>query len=137
MDAPPETASIRQSGSAINHSNKKGRPSCRYEVKGIRIDYWDDTGFTADGTFVSEDEFRHGGPIAQVQGSSPWLCIVPPQWRGLRIVVIPARFIAMGMGAGRMSIPRSVNCAETQVLLLRQRAGVIRSTLLKARVNAG
>ena len=35
----------------------------RYEVKGNRIDYWDDTGFTADGTFVSEDELHHGGMI--------------------------------------------------------------------------
>jgi hypothetical protein len=35
----------------------------RYEVKGNHIDYWDDTGFTADGTFVSEDELHHGGMI--------------------------------------------------------------------------
>jgi hypothetical protein len=35
----------------------------RYEVTGNRIDYWDDTGFTADGTFVSEDELCHGGMI--------------------------------------------------------------------------
>jgi hypothetical protein len=35
----------------------------RYEVTGNRIDYWDDTGFTADGTFVSEDELHHGGMI--------------------------------------------------------------------------
>lgn len=35
----------------------------RYEVKGNHIDYWDDTGFTADGTFVSQDELHHGGMI--------------------------------------------------------------------------
>lgn len=33
----------------------------RYEVKGSRIEYWDDTGFTADGVFVSNDELHHGG----------------------------------------------------------------------------
>lgn len=35
----------------------------RYEVEGARIDYWDDTGFTADGTFVGDDELHHGGMI--------------------------------------------------------------------------
>ena len=35
----------------------------RYEVRGSRIDYWDDTGFTADGTFVSEDELHHAGMV--------------------------------------------------------------------------
>jgi hypothetical protein len=35
----------------------------RYEVSGHHIDYWDDTGFTADGTFVSKDELHHGGMI--------------------------------------------------------------------------
>ena len=35
----------------------------RYEVRGTHIDYWDDTGFTADGTFVSLDELHHGGMI--------------------------------------------------------------------------
>jgi hypothetical protein len=35
----------------------------RYEIRGDRIDYWDDTGFTADGTFVSDDELHHGGMI--------------------------------------------------------------------------
>ena len=28
-----------------------------------RIDYWDDSGFTADGTFVSDDELHHGGMV--------------------------------------------------------------------------
>lgn len=35
----------------------------RYEVSGNHINYWDDTGFTADGTFVSDDELHHGGMI--------------------------------------------------------------------------
>lgn len=35
----------------------------RYEVRGNHIDYWDDTGFTADGTFVSGDELHHGGMV--------------------------------------------------------------------------
>jgi 5-hydroxyisourate hydrolase-like protein (transthyretin family) len=34
----------------------------RYEVKGSHIDYWDDTGFTADGEFV-DDVLYHGGMI--------------------------------------------------------------------------
>lgn len=33
----------------------------RYEVRGNDIFYWDDTGFTADGRFLSEDELHHGG----------------------------------------------------------------------------
>lgn len=35
----------------------------RYEVKGNQIDYWDDTGFTADGVFVDRDTLHHGGMI--------------------------------------------------------------------------
>lgn len=35
----------------------------RYEVRGNRIDYWDDTGFTADGVFVNPDELHHGGMV--------------------------------------------------------------------------
>ncbi|CAO3429122.1 hypothetical protein [Azospirillum endophyticum] len=34
----------------------------RYEVRGNHIDYWDDTGFTADGEFVG-DVLHHGGMI--------------------------------------------------------------------------
>ena len=34
----------------------------RYEVDGNRIQYWDDTGFTADGTFV-DGVLHHGGMI--------------------------------------------------------------------------
>jgi len=35
----------------------------RYEVDGNTIFYWDDTGFTADGIFVTDDELHHGGMI--------------------------------------------------------------------------
>ncbi|WP_449397226.1 Atu4866 domain-containing protein [Devosia riboflavina] len=35
----------------------------RYEVEGNNIFYWDDTGFTADGEFVSANELHHGGMI--------------------------------------------------------------------------
>lgn len=35
----------------------------RYQVTGDRIEYWDDTGFTADGHFVSHDVLHHGGMI--------------------------------------------------------------------------
>jgi hypothetical protein len=35
----------------------------RYEVRGNHIDYWDDTGFTADGTFVDANTLHHGGMV--------------------------------------------------------------------------
>ena len=35
----------------------------RYKVTGNYIEYWDDTGFTADGTFVDADTLHHGGMI--------------------------------------------------------------------------
>lgn len=35
----------------------------RYEVRGAHIDYWDDTGFTADGEFVDRDTLHHGGMV--------------------------------------------------------------------------
>lgn len=35
----------------------------RYEVTGTHIEYWDDTGFTADGDFVEPDVLHHGGMI--------------------------------------------------------------------------
>lgn len=35
----------------------------RYRVTGNHIDYWDDTGFTADGTFVDHNTLHHGGMI--------------------------------------------------------------------------
>jgi hypothetical protein len=43
--------------------NRRSAYQGRYEIRGNHIDYWDDTGFTADGTFVSEDELHHGGMI--------------------------------------------------------------------------
>lgn len=35
----------------------------RYEVRGNYIQYWDDTGFTADGNFVDDETLHHGGMI--------------------------------------------------------------------------
>jgi hypothetical protein len=35
----------------------------RYEIQGNRINYWDDTGFTADGVFVDANTLHHGGMI--------------------------------------------------------------------------
>lgn len=35
----------------------------RYKVTGTSIQYWDDTGFTADGTFVAPDVLHHAGMI--------------------------------------------------------------------------
>ncbi len=35
----------------------------RYEIRGNRINYWDDTGFTADGIFISQHELHHGGMV--------------------------------------------------------------------------
>lgn len=35
----------------------------RYEVTGTHIEYWDDTGFTADGDFVDANTLHHGGMI--------------------------------------------------------------------------
>ncbi len=43
--------------------SRKSAYQGRYEIRGTRIDYWDDTGFNADGTFVSDDELHHGGMI--------------------------------------------------------------------------
>ncbi|WBB64583.1 Atu4866 domain-containing protein [Streptomyces sp. WMMC500] len=34
-----------------------------YRVDGTRIDYRDDTGFTADGEFVDIDTLHHGGYV--------------------------------------------------------------------------
>ena len=35
----------------------------RYEVTGAHIEYWDDTGFTADGDFVDANTLHHGGMV--------------------------------------------------------------------------
>lgn len=39
----------------------------RYVVTGNHIDYWDDTGFTADGVFVDENTLHHAGMILRRQ----------------------------------------------------------------------
>ena len=39
----------------------------RYEVTGDHIDYWDDTGFTADGQF-KDDVLYHGGCVFYREG---------------------------------------------------------------------
>jgi len=41
----------------------------RYEVTGDHIDYWDDTGFTADGRFEG-DVLHHGGYVFYREGSA-------------------------------------------------------------------
>lgn len=33
----------------------------RYGLRGMRIEYWDDTGYIADDSFVRENEQHHGG----------------------------------------------------------------------------
>ncbi len=33
----------------------------RYEITGTHIDYWDDSGFIADGEFVEPDVLHHAG----------------------------------------------------------------------------
>ncbi|MBL0935413.1 MAG: Atu4866 domain-containing protein [Rhizobiaceae bacterium] len=35
----------------------------RYEVTGTHIEYWDDTGFTANGEFVKPDTLHHAGMV--------------------------------------------------------------------------
>ena len=35
----------------------------RYEVTGTHIEYWDDTGFTADGDFIDDNTLHHGGMV--------------------------------------------------------------------------
>lgn len=35
----------------------------RYEITGTPIEYWHDTGLTADGRFVTQDELHHGGMV--------------------------------------------------------------------------
>lgn len=35
----------------------------RYKITGTYIQYWDDTGFTADGDFVEADVLHHAGMI--------------------------------------------------------------------------
>ena len=42
----------------------------RYEVTGDHIEYWDDTGFTADGDFI-DGVLYHGGMILYRDGKKP------------------------------------------------------------------
>jgi hypothetical protein len=42
----------------------------RYKVTGNHIDYWDDTGFTADGRFEG-DVLHHGGMVFYREGTRP------------------------------------------------------------------
>lgn len=43
----------------------------RYEVEGTHIEYWDDTGFTADGDFVDVNTLHHGGMILRRRPATP------------------------------------------------------------------
>lgn len=43
--------------------NRRSAYQGRYEVTGNHIDYWDDTGFTADGEFIDNDTLHHGGMV--------------------------------------------------------------------------
>lgn len=43
----------------------------RYEVEGTHIEYWDDTGFTADGDFVDANTLHHGGMILRRKPATP------------------------------------------------------------------
>lgn len=43
--------------------NRESAYRGRYKVTGSYIEYWDDTGFTADGTFVETNTLHHGGMI--------------------------------------------------------------------------
>ncbi|RFB99103.1 hypothetical protein B5K11_01255 [Rhizobium leguminosarum bv. trifolii] len=43
--------------------NRKSAYRGRYEVNGSHIEYWDDTGFTADGDFADGNTLHHGGMV--------------------------------------------------------------------------
>ncbi|MFQ6163926.1 Atu4866 domain-containing protein [Sinorhizobium meliloti] len=43
----------------------------RYEIDGTHIEYWDDTGFTADGDFVDANTLYHGGMILRRKPAKP------------------------------------------------------------------
>ena len=44
------------------HGDRKSAYQGRYKIKGDHIDYWDDTGFTADGEF-RDGVLYHGGYV--------------------------------------------------------------------------
>jgi hypothetical protein len=50
--------------------SREGAYKGRYEVSGDHIEYWDDTGFTADGDFI-DDVLHHGGMILYRDGQKP------------------------------------------------------------------
>lgn len=43
--------------------NRKSAYQGKYDVTGNHIEYWDDTGFTADGDFVDANTLHHGGMV--------------------------------------------------------------------------
>ncbi|MBY5334080.1 Atu4866 domain-containing protein [Rhizobium leguminosarum] len=43
--------------------NRESAYRGRYDVTGNHIEYWDDTGFTADGDFVDGNTLHHGGMV--------------------------------------------------------------------------
>lgn len=43
--------------------NRESAYRGRYDVTGSHIEYWDDTGFTADGDFVDGNTLHHGGMV--------------------------------------------------------------------------
>ncbi|NEJ69131.1 hypothetical protein GR197_01045 [Rhizobium phaseoli] len=43
--------------------NRESAYRGRYQVTGSHIEYWDDTGFTADGDFVDSNTLHHGGMV--------------------------------------------------------------------------
>jgi hypothetical protein len=43
--------------------SRKSAYQGRYKITGDYIEYWDDTGFTADGNFDGKDTLYHGGYI--------------------------------------------------------------------------
>lgn len=43
--------------------NRKSAYRGRYEITGTHIEYWDDTGFTADGDFVDDNTLHHAGMV--------------------------------------------------------------------------
>ncbi|WP_245339491.1 Atu4866 domain-containing protein [Rhizobium sp. CIAT894] len=48
--------------------NRESAYRGRYEITGNHIEYWDDTGFTADGDFVDGNTLHHGGMVFRRKG---------------------------------------------------------------------
>ncbi|MBM1173744.1 Atu4866 domain-containing protein [Microvirga arabica] len=55
------------SGPVQARSIRKSAYQGRYEIRGTKINYWDDTGFTADGEFI-EGVLHHGGMLFYREG---------------------------------------------------------------------